>query len=134
MIEDKIGKAFGLEENQEYLDAMSNKPNLPAKKHENPEQSDYEFVRENIKELIAKSTTALNDLLDLAKLSENPNAYAVLTQLLKTVSEQNKDLIDIETKVKGNKKEENTGSAKIQNALFVGSTAELLKGLKESNE
>jgi hypothetical protein len=132
-MEDTLSKAFGMEENQEYLDAMSNKSNLPAKKQEEPEKSDYEFVRENIKELITKSTMALDDLLDLAKQSEHPRTYEVLTQLLKTVSEQNKDLIDIETKVKGKKKEEE-GTTKIQNALFVGSTAELLKGLKEKND
>jgi hypothetical protein len=132
-MEDTLSKAFGMEENHEYLDAMSNKSNLPAKKQEEPEKSDYEFVRENIKELITKSTMALDDLLDLAKQSEHPRTYEVLTQLLKTVSEQNKDLIDIETKVKGKKKEEE-GTTKIQNALFVGSTAELLKGLKEKND
>jgi len=132
-MEDTLSKAFGMEENHEYLDAMSNKSNLPTKKQEEPEKSDYEFVRENIKELITKSTMALDDLLDLAKQSEHPRTYEVLTQLLKTVSEQNKDLIDIETKVKGKKKEEE-GTTKIQNALFVGSTAELLKGLKEKND
>lgn len=133
-MEDILSKAFGMDENQEYLDKMSTKPNLPAKVEDSGD-SDYEFVRENIKELIAKSSMALDDLLDLAKQSGQPRTYEVLTQLLKTVSEQNKDLIDIEAKIKGKKKDDDdNGSMKIDKALFVGSTADLLKQLKAGDE
>lgn len=132
MNEDKIGEAFGLEPDQQYLDSI--KPKVIVKRIEESEEGDYEFVRDNMKELIAKGSSALEDLLFLAKQSENPRTYEVLSTLLKTIGEQNKDLIDIQAKIKGKKKDDTPSNMSIQKALFVGSTAELLKGLKEANE
>lgn len=132
MIEDKIGEAFGLDPDKQYLDKM--KPaEIEAHKNAN-EESDYDFVRDNMKDLIAKGTSAFDDLLDLAKQSENARIYEVLSGLMKTIGDQNKDLIDIESKIKGSKKEETSTPTNIENALFVGSTAELLKGLKDGND
>lgn len=136
MITDKIGQAFGLEPDEQYLNRniVPSRGNVPANINQE-EDDDYEFVRGNIKELIIKSTDALDNLIDIAKDSESPRAYEVLTQLVKAVTEQNKDLIDIQTKVKGKKEpEQPQGNTNIQNALFVGTTAELLKQLKDGSE
>lgn len=134
MSEDKISKAFGLEPDEQYLnrDIVPTSNNVPSKiNHDN---DDYEFVRDNIKELIEKSSNALDHLLDIAKDSESPRAYEVLTQLIRTVTDQNKDLIEIQTKVKGKpESDKNPGNTNIQNAMFIGSTADLLKRLKDGN-
>lgn len=134
-MEDKLSKAFGVEENQEYLNAIvPKKPTVPEVTKADEDRGDYDLVRDNIKELIGKGTMALDDLLELAKQSESLRAYETIPVLLKTLSDQNKDLIDIHVKTKGKEKEQNPQSTNINNALFVGSTADLLKGLLKSND
>ena len=67
-------------------------------------------------------------MIDLAKASEHPRAFEVVSQLTKTLVDANKDLLDIQKKVKDLKKEdEKEQPQQVTNALFVGSTAELQK-------
>ena len=96
---------------------------------------DYEFARENLYSVIDKGTQALDSLLELAKVSEHPRAFEVVATLSKTLMDANKDLLSIQKKVKELQKEgEDSGgstSQNITNALFVGSTADLQKMLKD---
>lgn len=96
--------------------------------------NDYEFARENLYSVIDKGTEALDSLLELAKVSEHPRAFEVVATLSKTLMDANKDLLNVQKKVKElQKEEENTGGStqqNVTNALFVGSTAELQKMLK----
>ena len=96
--------------------------------------SDYNFARDNLYDVIAKSSTALDYLLELAKASEHPRAFEVVSTLTKTLVDANKDLLEIQKKVKDLKKDDPTQSsnASVQatNALFVGSTADLQKLIK----
>lgn len=93
--------------------------------------ADYEYARENLKLFIEQGKVAMENIIFLAKEGESPRAYEVVGQLIKTLSDTNKDLLDLGKKVKDLKsKRDDTlqqPSQHITNALFVGSTAELQK-------
>ena len=92
--------------------------------------ADYEYARENLKLFIEQGKVAMENIIFLAKEGESPRAYEVVGQLIKTLSDTNKDLLDLGKKVKDLKsKKDDTQqpSQHITNALFVGSTAELQK-------
>jgi len=94
--------------------------------------SDYTFARKNLYELIQKSTGALDTLLELAKASESPRAFEIVGSLTKTLMEANRDLLDVQRKVK-ELKEEKTKKELTEvtnNNLFVGTTTELLEMIK----
>jgi predicted transcriptional regulator len=95
---------------------------------------DYLTVRDNLKELINKGTSAIDGILNLASETEQPRAYEVLAQLIKTVAETNKDLLDMHNKmkvIKGEPQANNTpNSITTNNSIFVGSTADLQKLLR----
>ena len=95
--------------------------------------NDYKYARENLYGVIEKSTDALDNLIDLAKASEHPRAFEVVAQLTKTLVDANKDLLDIQKKVKDLEDEstKTTNNNVTNNALFVGSTSELSKLLKQ---
>jgi len=91
---------------------------------------DYTFARDNLYDVIEKGTYALDNLLHLAKASEHPRAFEVVSQLTKTLVDANKDLLDIQKKVKALREEEKSdpqSSQNVTNALFVGSTSDLQK-------
>jgi hypothetical protein len=91
--------------------------------------TDYEFARNNIHNAISKGSEALDYLLEIAKQSDHPRAFEVVGQLTKTLVDANKDLLDVQKKVK-DLKVEDTSPETINNNLFVGSTADILKMLK----
>ena len=94
---------------------------------------DYEYARNNLKGLIENGKSTLENIMYLAKEGESPRAYEVAGQLIKTLADTNKDLLDLAKKskeLKQDKQEEKTGT-QIQNALFVGSTTELQKFLNK---
>lgn len=95
---------------------------------------DYLTVRSNLKELINKGTSAIDGILNLASETEQPRAYEVLAQLIKTVADTNKDLLDMHNKMKTLRGDQpqttNSGNTITNNSIFVGSTAELQKLLK----
>jgi flagellar biosynthesis chaperone FliJ len=89
---------------------------------------DYEYARKNLRSLIDNGKDVMNNLTFLAKEGESPRAYEVLGQLIKTLAETNKDLLDIAKKKKDIQQEKNGEQpTHVTNALFVGSTAELQK-------
>ena len=92
---------------------------------------DYNFTRENLKELVEKGNHALNGILELAKESEHPRAYEVVGQLIKTLADANRDIIDLQKNMKDLKTSSTKGPNKVTNALFVGSTHDLQKMLKQ---
>ena len=96
--------------------------------------TDYRYARENLYDLIENGSHALHELVEIAKASEHPRAFEVVASLMKTLTDANKDLLDIQTKVKKLKQEDGTatGPNNVTNALFVGSTAELQNMLKDN--
>ena len=94
-------------------------------------EKDYEYTRGNLYSIIEKGQEAINGILELAQDSEMPRAYEVAGQLIKSVSDATDKLMDLQKKVKDvNEDSPSKGPSTVNNALFVGSTAELAKLLK----
>jgi len=91
---------------------------------------DYQYARENLKNIIDSAQQSIDDLSSIASTSESPRAYEVLSGLMKTIVDANKDLLELQKKVKQLKDEGPTQPNNVTNALFVGSTAELQKLIK----
>ena len=113
---------------------------MPAEVKENkqvvvPEDKDpdidFETGRKNLYRLLDKGNEAVDGILELAKEGEHPRAYEVAGQLIKTVSEVSQNLLDLQDKLKKVKDIPDRGPKNVTNALFVGSTTELQKMLKE---
>ena len=92
---------------------------------------DFDTGRENLYKMLDKGNDAIDGILALAKEGEHPRAYEVAGQLIKTVADVSKDLMAMQEKLKKLKEVPNTGPKSVTNALFVGSTTELTKLLKE---
>lgn len=92
---------------------------------------DYEDSRDRLKEIVSKGTLAIDDILAIARESEHPRAFEVAATLIKNVTDANEKLLGMQKQMK-----ELTGTTKSNNlnvgkaAIFVGSTAELSKMIK----
>ncbi len=94
---------------------------------------DYEYTRGNLYSIIEKGQEAINGILELAQETEMPRAYEVAGQLIKNVSDATDKLLDLQKKLKDvTKEEESKGPTTVNNALFVGSTAELQRLIKNN--
>ena len=103
----------------------------PDRLTKNDIEKDYEYTRGNLYSIIEKGQEAINGILELAQDSEMPRAYEVAGQLIKSVSDATDKLMDLQKKVKDvNEDSPTKGPSTVNNALFVGSTAELAKLLK----
>ena len=95
-------------------------------------KKDYDYTRGNLYSIIEKGQEALNGVLELAQESEQPRAYEVAGQLIKSVSDATDKLMDLQKKLKDVEEDKvSKGPSTVNNALFVGSTAELAKMLKD---
>ena len=103
----------------------------PDRLTKNDIEKDYEYTRGNLYSIIEKGQEAINGILELAQESEMPRAYEVAGQLIKSVSEATDKLMDLKKKLKDvNEEQQQKGPSTVNNALFVGSTADLTKLLK----
>ena len=103
---------------------------LPTR-HENME-TDYRYARENLYDLVERGQDAIDGILQLSKETEHPRAYEVAGQLIKSVADTTDKLADLQKKVKDlNEDTPKTTNNVTNNALFVGSTSELSKMLKQ---
>jgi len=94
-------------------------------------ENDYEYARQNLKKIIETGSMALQELSSIASTSESPRAFEVVAQMVKNLSDTNKDLLELQKKLKTLKAEEEKKSPNnVTNALFVGSTSELQKLIK----
>ena len=97
-------------------------------------EKDYEYTRGNLYSIIEKGQEAINGILEVAQDSDMPRAYEVAGQLIKSVSDATDKLMDLQKKLKDvNAEEEKKGPTTVNNALFVGSTADLAKLIKSEN-
>ena len=97
-------------------------------------RNDYEYTRGNLYSIIEKGQEAINGILELAQESEMPRAYEVAGQLVKSVSDATDKLMDLQKKLKDVEEEKAVGPNVVNNSLFVGSTADLAKMLKEATK
>lgn len=114
-----------LEPKQELIAAGPKKELDKDQKLEN----DFEYARENLYNIIERGADALNGIVELAQQSQQPRSYEVVADLVRTLSAANKDLLDIQQKMK-NMQPKEEGPSKVTNNLFVGSTNELTALLK----
>ena len=133
-IDDKLNEVLGIAE----VDKTYENEVLPKKMNTEimvPEDKDpdidFETGRKNLYNLLDKGNEAIDGILNLAKEGEHPRAYEVAGQLIKTVSEVSQNLLDLQDKLKKVKDIPDKGPKNVTNALFVGSTTELQKMLKE---
>jgi predicted RNase H-like HicB family nuclease len=88
---------------------------------------DYDSVRKNLKELVESGKVALDGIISVAQEGDSPRAYEVVAQLIKTLSDTNKDLLEMHAKVKAIRKTENTVNnvSNTTQSIYVGSTKDL---------
>ena len=97
--------------------------------------NDYKYSRDTYYELVEKGKQSLELMIEVARESEHPRAFEVLSGMIKNISEVNDRLMDLNKKKKDlDRKEEIKNIAKTTNNLFVGSTAELQKLLKNETD
>lgn len=124
---DPIEKALNIETNLMSAEPVEAKvvevPNDPKK--------DYEYTRANLYSLIEKGQEAINGILEVAQSSDHPRAYEVAGQLIKSVGDVSDKLLDLQKKMKDLDAPTKGSPSTVNNALFVGSTAELSKMIKQ---
>ena len=131
---DSIDKALNIESSIVEVDSESIEVNtVDSISKEIDIKKDYEYTRANLYSLIEKGQEAINGILEVAGEGDSPRAYEVAGQLIKSVGDVTDKLMDLQKKLK--EVEEDTSSKTTNNvtnnALFVGSTAELSKLLKQ---
>lgn len=108
--------------------------------HNDAIRQDFVISRQNLKQLIDTGMQSLTTLARLAEEAEHPNLYKSLSEMMNTMTTHHKLLLDIDMQYKKHlqesapKEEPAAGNVNIQNALFVGTAAELLKGLKQNDD
>ena len=92
---------------------------------------DYEYTRSNLYSLIEKGQESLNGIMELAGESASPRAYEVAGQIIKSVADTTDKLMELQKKVKEVDEEKGKPTQVTNNAVFVGSTSDLSKMLKD---
>jgi len=127
---DLISQSLGIEPMidppSKIMDAI---PLIKAEKND-----DYEYARGNLYKIIEKGQDALEDMIDVAKQSESPRAYEVVTNLIKTMAETNKDLLNLAKVKKELEKVDTPEQKNITNNNLVLTSADLLKMIKGNHE
>ena len=131
----KIDEVFDSDSNIVKEASAIKKEIVDIKTSETDVRRDYEYTRGNLYSLIEKGQEAINGILELAQESDQPRAYEVAGQLIKSVSDATDKLMDLQKKLKDVEEDKQVrGPSTVNNALFVGSTAELAKLLKEKDK
>jgi len=138
-IDEKINEALGISNDKPVTKAVVKKeytppvPRIEDKEKEDVD-NDYKYSRENYYNLIERGQDAIQGILDIANESQHPRAYEVAGNLIKQVADTVDKLQDLQSKLKTLKDVPNkTNNTNIKQALFVGSSAELHKMLKNKN-
>ena len=132
---DALSEALGIENAVEIIPPQQPQPIINTPHEEDDIKADYNLSRRTFRDLINKGNDAMESLTDLAKESESPRAYEVLATMMRTVADTTKDLYDLQKKTKelsGQKKDDPT--VNVDKAIFVGTTADLLKQIKEKKD
>ena len=130
---DRLDKTFNVTSEAEVVEEKTEvvKPEKPDRLTKDDITRDYEYTRGNLYSIIEKGQEAINGILEIAQESEMPRAYEVAGQLIKSVSDATDKLIDLQKKLKDvNEEKVAKGPSTVNNALFVGSTADLAKLIK----
>ena len=130
----KLDKTFNITPEVVEEEAMIVEREKPDRLTKDDIEKDYEYTRGNLYSIIEKGQEAINGILEIAQESEMPRAYEVAGQLIKSVSDATDKLLDLQQKLKDvNEEKEKKGPNNVTNALFVGSTADLAKLIKQQD-
>ena len=132
---DKLNETFNVDD--EIVPVKSEEISQEIEKYSSTAddiKKDYEYARGNLYSLVEKGQEAINGILELAQESEMPRAYEVAGQLIKNTSEIAEKLMALHKIRKDVEEEKSKGPTTVNNALFVGSTAELAKLLKQQTQ
>ena len=131
----KLSELFDVDPIATNVEIVSSTEVVPVK-FEDVVETDTEYARRNIRDLIDKGSVAVDNLLQVSKESEHPRAYEVVAGLIKTMADLNKDLLEIQKRKRDLQPQldnaSNRGNITVEKAVFVGSTAELLKQIREN--
>ena len=128
----EIDKALGVVEDIEINPIVEKKVNpIQVSNNDADIENDYAYQRQNFYNLVERGSDAIEGILELARESDAPRAYEVAGNLIKQVAEVTEKLGDLQEKMKRLKEVPSNEPKNVTNALFVGSTAELQKMLKE---
>ena len=137
-LEEKVNEILGIDkpEPSKQIVKQEFKPAVPRKEDDKKADvdNDYKYSRENYYNLIERGQDAIQGILDIANESQHPRAYEVAGNLIKQVADTVDKLQDLQGKLKTLKDVPNKTTANIKQALFVGSSAELHKMLKNKNK
>ena len=132
---DPIDKALNIESSIEVSNTPENgcvKRQDKLKNISDDIEKDYDYTRANLYSLIEKGQESLNGIMELAGESASPRAYEVAGQIIKSVADTTDKLMELQKKVKEVDEEKAKGPSQVtNNAVFVGSTSDLSKMLKD---
>ena len=136
LVEQRIEKHLDLvEHNKEHYIKTEV---LPATINGEEKDTDFRYARENMYHIIERGRDAMDELLEIAKAEESPRAFEVFGQLLKNMTDTQEKLMELHRKKQiienDGERQEVTKAQNVTNALFVGSTAELLKLVKKETK
>ena len=131
---DAINNSLDIEIVDEDESLPSKKEAKALEKNKDDSTRDYEYTRGNLYSLIEKGQEALDSIMEVAQEGQQPRAFEVVSQLIKNVADTTDKLVDLQQKMKDLKAEDPKGPSTVNNALFVGSTAELQKLLKKQSD
>jgi predicted transcriptional regulator len=129
-VDDKLNQVLDI--NTDMKKDLKKVPTVRTDLSKESLETDYRYARENLYDLVERGQDALDGILDLSKEMENPRAYEVAGQILKTTSEIAEKLLDLQVKMKNINKEEIAKEGDTHNHLYVGSTSDLQKYLKKN--
>ena len=135
---DKLDETFNITPTEVSVDetqvAVGVDREIPDRLVKSDIERDYEYTRGNLYSIIEKGQEAINGILDVAEQSDMPRAYEVAGQLIKSVSDATDKLMTLQQKLKDVNEEKEKSPTNVTNALFVGSTADLQKLLKDQSK
>jgi hypothetical protein len=131
---DGLNDAFGTEPTELQKHVEKVKPTLKKTETEDVKQ-DYEISRAALHSLVMKGQEAVDGILEVAQASDHPRAYEVAATTIKNVADTADKLIDLQKKMKElDAEDKKNAPSTVNNTMFVGSTAELHKMLKQQKE
>ena len=130
-VEDKLNEILDITPKVE-VEKVS--PVIPRPREDQDITNDYKYSREDLYNLVERGQDAIDGILTLAKETEHPRTYEVAGQLIKNVGEVTEKLLQLQEKMKKLGEETKKGPNKVENNLFVGSTAELQKLIKKNGK
>ena len=129
---DSLNDAFNTDSNEVNAITKKDKEKSNIQKLTDDVSKDYDYTRGNLYSLIEKGQEAINGIMEVAGETASPRAYEVAGQIIKSVADTTDKLMELQKKVKEvDEDKKQTTNNVTNNALFVGSTSELSKMLKQ---